>query len=481
MELNRLKAWELLPRLEKKEISATELVTQTLAEIGRTGKTLNTFITVTAEQALSQAKQIDARRGRGEKVGALAGIPIAIKDVICTQGIQTTCGSRILTGFVPPYDATVITKLKVADAVIVGKTNMDEFAMGSSNENSAFGPVRNPHDPSRIPGGSSGGSAAAVAAHQAIFALGSETGGSVRQPASLCGVVGLKPTYGAVSRWGLVAFASSLDQIGSFGRDVRDCALLFDIIAGGDPRDSTSRKAYQPHCFEKLRQEPKSFRIGVPKEYFALGIEPDVERLVRGAIDRIGREGVPVEEVSLPSTDKGIATYYIIAPAEASSNLARYDGVKYGLRVYGGNDDLLTMYGKTRQEGFRPEVKRRIMLGTYVLSAGYYEAYYLKAQKLRAQVKKDFDDAFRKVDLLVCPTSPTAAFKLGEKVDDPLTMYLNDVYTVTANLAGIPAISIPCGKTKAGLPVGLQILAPPFAEEKLFQFAHWVEGILKSS
>lgn len=479
MALNKKKAWELLPLLEKKEISAFELTSACLDELNRTGKILNTFITVMADQALAQAKNIDASRSRGESLGILAGIPIAIKDLICTRGVQTTCASLILKDFQPPFDATVITKLKAADAVMIGKTNMDEFAMGSSNENSAYGPVKNPLNLTCIPGGSSGGSAAAVAAHQTILALGSDTGGSVRQPAALCGIVGLKPTYGAVSRFGLVAFASSLDQIGPFGKDVHDCALLFDVIAGGDLRDMTTKKDFYPHCVAFLGREPKGFRVGIPREYFGEGLDPVVKTKVHDALDTIAKNGIPVEEISLPHTSQGIATYYIIAPAEASSNLARYDGVKYGLRAYGKNGDLLQMYGKTRQQGFGAEVKRRIMLGTYVLSAGYYDAYYLKAQKLRGRIKNDFDEAFKKVDFLLSPTAPTPAFQLGEKVSDPLSMYLADVYTVSANLACVPALSIPCGKTQAGLPIGLQIMAPPFYEEKLFQFAYWVEKLLK--
>jgi aspartyl-tRNA(Asn)/glutamyl-tRNA(Gln) amidotransferase subunit A len=411
--------------------------------------------------------------GRLEELNPLMGIPVAIKDVICTKGIPTTCASRILEGFVPPYDATVIELLYERGAVLLGKTNMDEFAMGSSTENSAFFPTHNPWDLSRVPGGSSGGSAAAVAADECIYSLGTDTGGSVRQPAALCGVVGLKPTYGRVSRYGLVAFASSLDQIGPITKDVEDAAIVMNAIAHYDPRDSTSVNAPTPDYTRALLPEIKGLRIGVPKEYFIEGMQEGVEEAIRKAIEELEELGAEVGEVSLPHTDYSLPTYYIIAPAEASANLARYDGVKYGFS-YPRADDIWDNYRKTRQVGFGDEVRRRIMLGTYALSAGYYDAYYLKAQKVRTLIKRDFDLAFEEFDVIVAPTSPTVAFKLGEKVDDPLQMYLSDVFTLSMNLAGICGISIPCGFSD-GLPVGMQIMGPAFAEEKVLQVAYAYE------
>jgi len=479
-ELNRKKAWELLSLLDTKEISAVELTQSCLAEIDRSGKKLNSFITVLSDSALEKAREVDVKRSKGLPVGRLAGVPVAVKDILCTKGVRTTCGSRILQNFFPPYDATVIRKLKEADAVVIGKTNMDEFAMGSSTEHSAFGPTLNPIDPARVPGGSSGGSAAAVTAHQTILALGTDTGGSVRQPASLCGIAGFRPTYGAVSRYGLVAFASSLDQISPFAKDVRDLWLISDVISGHDRRDSTSipeRLFDYPYSgFNGKVGLPKTTRFGIPKEFWGEGLAPEVREAVRGAIDKVSKAGYEVEEVSLPALSAGIAVYYIICTAEASSNLARYDGVKYGLRAR-DYADLFEMYAKTRAAGFGAEVKRRIILGTYVLSAGYYDAYYLKAQKVRAVMKKEFAEVFKKVDFLLGPTTPSAAFKLGEKTDDPLEMYLNDIYTVPVNLVGVPAVSIPCGKNREGLPMGLQIIGPQKKDEIVLKAAIMLESL----
>ena len=479
-KLNLKKAWELLPLLAKKEISAVELTKSCLAEVDRTGKKLNSFITVLTDSALEKAGEVDTKRAKGQAVGRLAGVPVAVKDIFCTKGVRTTCGSRILENFVPPYDATVIQKLKEADAILIGKTNMDEFAMGSSTEHSAFGPTLNPLDPSKVPGGSSGGSAAAVAAHQTVLALGTDTGGSVRQPASLCGIAGFRPTYGAISRYGLVAFASSLDQISPFAKDARDLWLVSSVISGHDRRDSTSipERLFDYPFSDSMEpgELPKTNRFGVPKEFWGAGLAPEMRDAVRGAIDRVSKAGYRVEEVSLPALDAGIAVYYIICTAEASSNLARYDGVKYGLRVK-NYADLFEMYAKTREAGLGAEVKRRIILGTYVLSAGYYDAYYLKAQKVRAVMKKEFANVFKKVDFLLGPTTPSAAFNLGEKTDDPLEMYLNDIYTVPINLAGVPAVSIPCGKNKEGLPLGLQIIGPQKKDEMVLKAAMAVENL----
>jgi aspartyl-tRNA(Asn)/glutamyl-tRNA(Gln) amidotransferase subunit A len=401
---------------------------------------------------------------------ALTGIPIALKDIFCTQGVRTTCGSRILHNFIPPYDGTVVEKLRAAGAVITGKTNMDEFAMGSSTETSFFGVTRNPWDLTRIPGGSSGGSAAAVAADECIASLGSDTGGSIRQPAALCGVVGLKPTYGRVSRYGLVAFASSLDQIGPFTKDAEDCAIVMNVIAGYDPRESTSVPEEVPDYRAFLGRGIEGWRVGIPKEYFIDGIDPEVEAAIGEAIRVVERAGARCSEVSLPHTDYCVAVYYIVAPAEASSNLARYDGVKYGFRS-ADNRDLLDMYKKTRSAGFGEEVKRRIMIGTYALSSGYYDAYYRKASQVRALIKRDFERAFADCDCILTPTSPTPAFKIGEKTGDPMQMYLSDIFTISANLAGIPGISVPCGYTKSGLPIGVQFLAGHFQEGRLIQIA----------
>jgi aspartyl-tRNA(Asn)/glutamyl-tRNA(Gln) amidotransferase subunit A len=400
-------------------------------------------------------------------------VPIAVKDVFCTRGVRTTCGSRILENFVPPYDATAVARLTAAGAIMLGKANMDEFAMGSSTEHSAFKLTRNPWDLARVPGGSSGGSAAAVAADLAVASIGTDTGGSIRQPAAFCGVVGLKPTYGRVSRYGLVAFASSLDHVGPITRDVRDAALMLQALAGVDPRDSTSVDAPVPDYAAELAGGVAGLRLGVPREYFTDGMDPEVDRAVRAAIERLRELGATVEDVSLPTTDFGLAVYYIVAPAEASSNLARYDGVKYGLRVPGGRD-LIDMESRTRAAGFGAEVKRRIMLGTYALSAGYYDAYYGRAQRVRTLVKRDFEAAFARVDVLVAPTTPGVAFKHGEK-EDPLAMYLNDVFTVGADLAGLPAVSVRCGFSTAGLPIGLQFIGRPFDEPRVLRAAHTYE------
>ncbi|HLP78350.1 MAG TPA: Asp-tRNA(Asn)/Glu-tRNA(Gln) amidotransferase subunit GatA, partial [Candidatus Paceibacterota bacterium] len=427
-----------------------------------------------AADALAQADAIDKELSQGGSMKPLTGMPIAIKDVIAVKGHPLNCGSKLLGKFVSPYDATVIKKLKVAGAIVFGRLNMDEFAMGSSTENSAFGLTRNPWDTSRIPGGSSGGSAAAVAAQESIATLGSDTGGSIRQPAALCGCVGLKPTYGRVSRYGLVAFASSLDQIGPFTKDVRDAATLLEVLSGNDPADSTSVPQPVPHYASALTGDIKGLKIGIAKEYMIGGLDPEVKQSVDAAIKQLEKLGAELVEVSLPHTDYAVATYYIIATAEASANLARFDGVRYCARVDG--NDPIEMYGKTRGAGFGPEVKRRIILGTYVLSSGYYDAYYLRAQKVRTLIRNDFLKAFEKVDAIVTPTTPTAAFKAGEKSDDPLQMYLSDIFTISCNLAGIPGISIPCGFTKSPkLPIGLQLLGKPFGEETILKIAHAYE------
>ena len=453
--------------LQTKQISARELAHEFLSRIERHNPELNAYLTLATERAYAQADRIDAAIARAEVLPPLAGVPIAIKDVISTRGLRTTCASKMLENYIPPYDATAVERLDRAGVVLLGKTNCDEFAMGGSNENSAFGPVRNPSAPDRVPGGSSGGSAAAVAAGLAVAALGTDTGGSVRQPASFCGVTGLMPTYGRVSRYGLVAFASSLDKIGVFATNGSDAATVLAVIAGHDGNDSTSAAVPVPNYAEETEKPVQGLRIGVPEDYFGPGLDREVREKVYAGIaslERLGCRRIPLE---MPHTDYAIATYYILATAEASSNLARYDGVRYGLRVPGST--LTEMYRNTREGGFGPEVKRRIMLGTYVLSAGYYDAYYLRAQRVRSLITKDFTDAFQKVDAIVTPTAPTPAFRLGEKVADPLEMYLADIYTVTGSLAGVPGISVPCGSTKAGLPVGMQILAPHFREGALFQ------------
>ncbi|GIX06904.1 MAG: glutamyl-tRNA(Gln) amidotransferase subunit A [Candidatus Poribacteria bacterium] len=467
-------AHELSAALRRGEIGTVELARAVFERIRAVDEKLHTYLTVTETIGMETAAEVDRLLNRGEPLPPLAGIPIGIKDVICTRGIRTTCASKILEPFVSPYDATVMRKLHLQRIVLTGKLNMDEFAMGSSNENSAFGPCRNPWDTDRVPGGSSGGSAAAVAAGTAIAALGSDTGGSIRQPAAFCGVVGMKPTYGRVSRFGLVAFASSLDQIGPLTKDVTDCALILNAICGHDRYDSTSADVPVPDFTEFLIPEVRGLRIGIPQEYFIEGIHPEVETAVRRAIEQLSEMGAQIEEISLPHTEYAVATYYIIAPAEASSNLARYDGVRYGYRTPNA-EDLIEMYRKTRGEGFGPEVKRRIMIGTYALSSGYYDAYYLKAQKVRTLIKQDFDRAFEAVDVILTPVTPTPAFRLGELVDDPLQMYLSDIFTIPANLAGLPGISLPCGQTREGLPIGMQLLGKPFDEGTILRVAYAFE------
>ena len=481
MELYELTIHEAHELLRKGEISAVELTQAVVDRIVEVDNNVKAYLTITPEWALEQAQEADHRIAAWRvgqvanlpNLNPLTGIPLAIKDVICVAGVPTTCGSKILENFLPPYDATVIEHLRQMGAVILGKTNMDEFAMGSSTENSGFFSTHNPWDLSRVPGGSSGGSAAAIAADECLGALGSDTGGSVRQPAAFCGVAGLKPTYGRVSRYGLVAFASSLDQIGPFGKDVTDCAIILQAIAHHDPRDSTSVDVTVPNYAQALVPDIRGMRVGVPKEYFVEGMQPGVETAVRAAIDKIADLGAEVDEVSLPHTEYSLPAYYLIAPAEASANLARYDGVKYGYS-HPEVEDVWDAYRQTRQSGFGAEVKRRIMLGTYALSAGYYDAYYLKAQKVRILIKQDFDEAFRKFEVLISPTSPTVAFKIGEKVDDPLQMYLSDIFTLSLNLAGICGISIPCGFAD-GLPVGLQIMGDAFAEEAVLRVAYAYE------
>ena len=484
IDCTRMTAVNLLAQLNSGEVTAEAVTTAYLERANRFDARLHVFLHRDNERALAKAREVDAKRRAGEPLGALAGVPIALKDVLCTIGEPTTCGSKMLQNFRPPYDATVVTKLRAADAVIVGKTNMDEFAMGSSTENSAYGPTHNPWDITRIPGGSSGGSAAAVAADFAPLALGSDTGGSIRQPAALCGIVGLKPTYGRVSRYGLIAFASSLDQIGPFSHDLADTALLMGVISGRDPRDATSVDLAVPDYLGTLDKPPRSLRIGLVREFFGAGLDPEVEASIREAIRVYKAAGATVSEVSLPHSKYGVAAYYLVAPAECSSNLARYDGTIFGHRAsditakYPGEEDLpplIRMMMASRAEGFGPEVKRRIMLGTFALSAGYADQYYTQALKVRRLIRNDFDEAFKSVDVLVGPTSPTAAFKLGERTADPLAMYLSDIYTITTNLAGIPGLSIPCGLTKSGLPIGLQLLAPAFAEENLLRTARVFE------
>jgi aspartyl-tRNA(Asn)/glutamyl-tRNA(Gln) amidotransferase subunit A len=470
MSLASLGVVEIADKVRRGEVKAIEVAEATLAAIDARDPQLNAFLAVARDEVLAEARAIDAKRAAGGALGALAGVPIALKDALCTRGVKTTAGSRILEGYVPPYDATVVARLRAADALLPGKTNMDEFAMGSSNENSAYGPAKNPWDVTRTPGGSSGGSAVAVAARMTAASLGSDTGGSIRQPASLSGVVGVKPTYGRVSRFGLIAFASSLDQIGPFANDVRGAARVLSVIAGKDPRDATSLDAPVPDFEGACGTSVKGLRIGIPEEYFAAGLDPEVEAAVRSAIGALEEGGCIVKPVKLVHTRFAVATYYVIATAEASSNLSRFDGVRYGLRVERSRD-LKEMYGATRDTGFGAEVKRRILLGTFVLSAGYYDAYYVKAQKVRTLLCRDFESAFREVDVIASPTSPTAAFALGEKTSDPLAMYLNDIYTLPASLAGVPSLSVPCGMTKSGLPIGLQLTTPALAEERLFAVA----------
>jgi aspartyl-tRNA(Asn)/glutamyl-tRNA(Gln) amidotransferase subunit A len=459
--------------LAAKKISARELARDFYKRIEARNSELNAYLTLSEERAYAQADRVDALIAAGKALPSMAGVPIGIKDVISTRGVRTTCGSKILENYVPPYDATAVERLEAAGAVILGKTNCDEFAMGSSNENSAYGAVRNPEAMDRVPGGSSGGSAAAVAAGLAVAALGTDTGGSVRQPGAFCGIPAMMGSYGRVSRYGLIAFASSLDRIGPFATNARDVASVLGVIAGRDANDSTSTTAPVPDYKALMEKPVKGLRIGIPKEYFGEGMDDEVRKKIEAGIEVLKKLGCELREIRMAHTDYAIATYYIIATAEASSNLARYDGVRYGLRVE--DDSLLAMYRKTRGAGFGAEVKRRIVLGTYVLSAGYYDAYYLKGQKVRALIAQDFRDAFTKVDVIVTPTSPVPAFKLGERTDDPLQMYLADIYTVTGSLAGVPGMSVPCGKICGKLPVGLQIFGPAFGEAKVLQLAHAFE------
>ena len=475
MSLHRLSLFDLQNEFTQGKITAAEIVRAFQKRLTFVEPKIKAYITpARKDRMLEDAETVDRQLRGWRRTTPLMAMPIAIKDNICTEGVKTTCGSRMLENFVPPYDATVITRLRAQQYCLIGKTNLDEFAMGSSTENSAFGPTRNPWNPAYIPGGSSGGSAAAVGADLCVAALGSDTGGSIRQPASCCGVVGLKPTYGRVSRYGLVAFASSLDQIGTITKDVRDAAILLKAIAGHDPLDSTSADLDVPDYMKALKENMRGMRVGVPKEFFTDGMDPEVEQAVRAAIDEMKNLKAEIKEISLPTTQHAIAAYYLIAPAEASSNLARYDGVRYGFRAT-KEKGLLEMYLKTRQEGFGPEVKRRIMLGTYALSAGYYDAYYAKAQSVRTLIKRDFEEAFKEVDVIVTPTMPTTAFKLGEKTQDPLQMYLSDIFTISVNLAGVPAIVVPCGISSGKLPIGLQIIGRAFEEEKILRAAHAFE------
>ncbi len=472
MELLEKTGHELRTLLDDGQVTSEEVTRAYLARIEAVDGKLNAYITRTPELALEMARAAD-QRIQAKQAGPLTGIPMGLKDLLVTRGIRTTCGSKILENFVPPYEGTAVARLREAGAVFLGKMNMDEFAMGSSNETSAFGPVKNPWSLEHVPGGSSGGSAAAVAAREAVFTLGSDTGGSIRQPAACCGVVGMKPTYGRVSRYGLVAFASSLDQIGPFTRDVTDAAWLLQAISGKDPLDSTSVDQPVPDFSAALVPDAKGLKVGVPKEYFVDGADPEVDAAVRKAITVLEEQGAEIREVSLPHTKYAVAVYYLLATAEASSNLARYDGVKYGLRKPTG--DLISTYQASRSAGFGDEVKRRIMLGTYALSAGYYDAYYRRAQRVRTLIARDFREAFATVDVIACPTAPTAAFRLGEKTGDPLQMYLSDIFTIPCNLAGIPGLSLPCGLTSAGLPIGFQLLAAPFAESNLLHAAYAFE------
>jgi aspartyl-tRNA(Asn)/glutamyl-tRNA(Gln) amidotransferase subunit A len=483
MDINVLTVAGTRAAIALRQTTATALAEAFLRKIESENSATNAYLTLSRERALAQAAKIDALADHGEPLPPLAGVPLAIKDVLVTRGVRTTAGSKVLSNFVPPYDATVVTRLEAAGAVVLGKTNCDEFAMGSSNENSAYGPVRNPRDPTRVPGGSSGGSAAAVAAGTAVAALGSDTGGSIRQPAAFCGVVGLKPTYGRVSRYGLIAFASSLDHVGPITKSVRDAAILLREIAGHDPLDSTSADIAVPNYEAELEKPVRGLRVGVAlapsrrgnsEDDFGEGLDSEVRAAVETAIQKLARAGCEIVEVSLPHTPYAIPTYYVVATAEASANLARYDGARYGVRAAGAKT-LAEMYRRTRDEGFGPEVKRRIMLGTYALSAGYYDAYYLKAQRVRTLLARDFAAAFESCDVIVTPTAPTTAFRLGEKSGDPLSMYLADIYTVTANLAGVPAISIPCGADRQGLPIGVQIIGRHFEEAMVLRAAQAIE------
>ncbi len=474
MDLFNLTAHELTAKIKNKEVTSKEVTENVFKRIEAVEPKVKAYVTLLKDKALAQAAEVDAKIAAGKEAGLLAGIPIAIKDNMNIKGTKCTCSSKILNNFISPYNATIIDLLSAEGAVFTGKTNMDEFAMGSSTETSFFGKTFNPWNLQAIPGGSSGGSAATMAADEAIMALGSDTGGSIRQPASCCGIVGLKPTYGRVSRFGLVAFASSLDQIGPLTKDVTDAALLMNVIAKYDPKDSTSANILAPDYLKSLQNNVKGMKIGIPKEYFVEGMDKEVEKSVREAIKLLEKLGAQIIEISLPNTEYCLAVYYILAPSEASANLARYDGVKYGYRTPDAND-LLEQYEKTRGEGFGPEVKRRIMLGTYALSSGYYDAYYLKAQKVRTMIKNDFEEAFKKVDVIITPTAPSAAFKIGEKMDDPMQMYLSDIFTISVNLAGIPAMSLPCGFTSQKMPIGLQVMAKHFNEEAIFRAAYTYE------
>src|SRR5579864_5780343 len=475
MELTALTIDAARSAIQERKTTSMALVESHYERIQKEDSAIGAYLTLTRERALEQADRIDRLAAEGKPLPPLGGVPVAIKDVMCTRGVRTTAGSKILGNFIPPYDSTAVAKLEAAGAVVLGKLNCDEFAMGSSNENSAFHPVRNPRDLSRVPGGSSGGSAAAVAADMAVVTLGSDTGGSIRQPASFCGVVGLMPTYGRVSRYGLIAFASSLDHIGPLAKTVKDAAIVLGTIAGRDPMDSTSADVPVPDYGAELDRPVRGLKLGVAKEYLGEGLDDEVRQAVELAIDKLKRLGCEIVPVSLPHTPYAIPTYYLIATAEASANLARYDGVRYGHRARGVKT-LSEMYRRSRDEGFGAEVKRRIMLGTYALSAGYYDAYYLKAQRVRTLLTRDFEQAFQKVDAIVTPTSPTAAFRLGEKSSDPLAMYLADIYTVTADLAGVPGISVPCGKTQSGLPIGLQVLGRHFDESTVLRVAASIES-----
>ena len=474
MKLFEQPAHVLHDMLVNKEITSLELTEAVLARIDEVEGDVKAYLTITRDEAVAQAKAVDEKIAKGESISFLEGIPGAIKDNICTKGVKTTCASKILQNFVAPYDATVMTKLREQNPVIIGKANMDEFAMGGSTENSAFQKTGNPWNTECVPGGSSGGSAAAVAAGTAVWALGSDTGGSIRQPASFCGVVGMKPTYGRVSRYGLVAYASSLDQIGPITKDVTDCAHILNIISGRDEMDSTSVNEEVPDFTKALVEDVKGLKVGIPKEYFVKGMDPDVEKTVREAIDKLKELGAEILEISLPHTDYAISTYYLISPAEAATNLARYDGVSYGERAEDAAD-LVEMMTKTRTQYLGEEVKRRIMIGNYALSAGYYDAYYLKALKVRRLIKEDFDKAFEQVDVIVCPTAPTPAYKIGEKISNPLEMYLQDACTVPLNLAGLPGISVPCGYSSDNMPIGLQIIGKALDEETILRVAYTYE------
>lgn len=469
-------AASLSEKLRKKECSAVEITRSVLEQIEKTEDKIGSFVTVCEEQALKKAEEVDRKIAAGEALSSLAGIPIGVKDNICTKDVLTTCSSKMLYNFVPPYDATVVSRLKQADAVIIGKCNMDEFAMGSSCETSYFKKTKNPWDPAYVPGGSSGGSAACVSAGEAVLSLGSDTGGSIRLPASYCGVVGLKPTYGSVSRYGLVAFASSLDQIGPLGRSVEDVANLYEVICGRDPMDATSAAREYGAFAQKINRSVKGLRIGIPKEYFGDGVEPEIKAAVLESVDRLVKEGAQTVSISLPSTDYALSAYYIISSAEASSNLARFDGVKYGYRAKDFTN-LIDMYEKTRSEGFGDEVKRRIMLGTFVLSSGFYDAYYKRAKQMQQKIAQEYAEAFSQCDIILTPTSPSTAFRMGERTDDPLKMYAADICTVTVNIAGLPAISVPCATVSNGLPVGMQMIGPKFSEQMLFDAAGCFENI----